>query len=108
MSSLYRSYLRLEEASAEPEVADKVKHLVTGTFVRETELKVAEVTVFADFECRYVEEIRHLLDLFFCHRVLDYHDGVVDITSLDQAVVEKKFDLVEEYECPACADLFRM
>ena len=34
-------------------------------------------------------------------RMLDYHDSVIDIPTLDQVVLEKILDLMEEHECPA-------
>ena len=33
-------------------------------------------------------------------------DCIVNVAALHEAVAEKEFKLVEEYECPACSDLF--
>ena len=73
-------------------------------FVRETELEVAKVAVFADLECRDLEQVRHSLHLVFGHRVFYDDDGIVDVSSLDEAVAEKELEFMEEYECPACSD----
>ena len=40
--------------------------------------------------------------------MLDDYYGVVYISSLYEAVVEKEFYFMEEYECPAYADLLRI
>ena len=108
MSRLFCSYLSLEESPAKSEVTDKVEKLVSCTLVRESEDKIAEISVFAYLECRYVEQLAHTVYLLICHRMLDNHDCVVDISSLDEVVIEKEFDLMEEHEGPAYSDFLRI
>ena len=98
----------LEKASCKSEVSDEVKKLVTGTLVFETELKIVQVSVFADVKFRDFEQLGHSLDLFLGYRMLDYDDGVVNIPSLYEIVVEQEFEFMEENECPACPDLLRV
>ena len=108
MSCLFRCHLCLEEASAKPQVADKVEELVSCAFVREAEHEVAEIAVFAYLESRHIEQLAHAFDLLVCHRMLHDHDRIVHITSLHEIVVEQELDLMEENECPAYSDLFRI
>ena len=77
-------------------------------FVREAEHEVAEIAVLTYLESRYIEQLAHAVDLLVCHRMLDNHYRIVHITSLHEVVVEKELDLMEEDECPADSDLFRI
>ena len=100
MSCLFCSDLRLEEASAKPEVTDQVKKLVSCALVGEAELKVAQVSVFTHFERRDIEKTAHVVHLFLCDRMLYDHNRIVHVTTLYKTVVEEELYLVEEDECP--------
>ena len=108
MTGLFCSYLSLEEASAKSQVTDKVKHLMSCALILEAECQVAEISVFTDLQSWNIEQLRHALDLLVRYRMLDDHDCIVNVSSLYQIVVEQEFDFVEEYECPAYRNLFRI
>ena len=57
MTCLFSSYLCLQETSAQTEITDKVEKLVPCTFVRETQDEIAQISVLADLESRYIEEL---------------------------------------------------
>ena len=63
--------------------------------IGETELKVVQIPVLVDGKFRDIEQGRKPLDLIFRDRMLHDHYGIVDIASLDQIILEKVFDLME-------------
>ena len=69
------------------------------------ELEVVEVTVVVYGKLRHIEKRGEPLDLLRLDRMFNYHDGVIDIPTLDQIVLEQVLYLVEEHESTARADL---
>ena len=108
MSCLFSSYLCLEETTAKSQVSDKVKQFMSCTFVRETENKIAEISVFAHLKSRHVEEFAHMLDLLICNGMFYNDDRIVNISSLHKVVIEKELYLMEEDKSPACTDFLRI
>ena len=108
MSCLFSRHLGLKETSAESQVTDQVKKLMSCALIRETEHQIAQISVFPHLQSRYIEELAHPLHLLIRDRMLDNYDRIVHITALDKIVVEKELYLVEEHECPAHTDLLRI
>ena len=97
-----------QEAPDKPEVSDKVQELVPCTFVGEAQAYITQISVVLYLEDRYIEQLGHVLQLLLGDGVLDYYHGIVHVAALYQIVLEKIFYLMEENECPAYPDLFRI
>ena len=106
MPRLLSSHLGFQEASCKSEVADEVEKLVSRTLIGETKNQIAEVAILPDFKSRNIEQLAHVLYLLRSHRMLDNHNRIVDISSLDKPVLEQELDLMEEDKCPADTDFF--
>ena len=94
-----------EESAGEPQVADQVQKLVAPALVREMQLQIVQVAVLADIDPLFSEKAGDPVELLAGDRMLDDHDGVVDVASLDQVVGEEVLQFVEEDERPARGDL---
>ena len=103
MSRLESGHLGLEPATGEPQISDQIKKLMPSALVREMELEVVEVTVVVYGKLRHIEKRGEPLELLRLDRMFNYHDGVIDIPTLDQIVLEQVLYLVEEHESTARA-----
>ena len=76
------------------------------TFIAETQGKIAQIAVFPDRKGRNVEELGHFVNLLLRYRMLHNHDCIVNVATLDQAIIEKELDFMEENEGAADTDFF--
>lgn len=105
VSRLIGSHLCLEPAPAKAEVSQDVEQLVAPAFIREMELKVAEITFRSDIESVIPERGSDFVQVVLLHRLLNHNDRVVDVPSLDKPMAEEELDLMKENESAAYADL---
>ena len=74
------------------------------TFVFKTELKIVEVAIVLHLKGGDAEEAGQSAYLFVCNGMLHDNDCIVNVATLDQAVIEKEFNLMEENEGAAYTD----
>ena len=108
MSGLECRNFRFQIAARESQVTDKVKQLVTGAFVRESQMDIVQIPVGLDSEGRNIEKPGHVPELPVCNRMLDYDNGIVHIAAFYKIVLEKVLYFMKKDESPADADLFRI
>ena len=64
-------------------------------------MEIVEVPVVVDGQLRHVEQGRQPFNLLRLDRMLDNHDGVVNVAALNKVVLEKILNLMEEDESTA-------
>ena len=106
MARAVGDYASADAHTDQRQIADHVQQLVARRFVRKAELDVVQVT-FVDLNVLFVEKFRQPGEFFVRDLVFDDHDGVVQVASFDQVVLDQRFQFVQEDERAARGDLFR-
>ena len=105
MSRLECCYTCLRESADKSHISYKIKKFVSSALIREMKFEVAEITMLCNRKLRLTKKLTHVVNLFFSHRMLHNHDGIIHISTLDKSFGCEEFQLMEEAESTATCKL---
>ena len=97
--------MRFDRITDQGKVTHDIEQLVPGRFVREAELQVVEVSFAFDFDAVLAEGFGQAAHFLLCHGLVYHHNGIVDVSALDQVVIQQCFQFMQETERAAGCDL---
>ena len=89
----------LDGATDKRHVADDVKKLVAGWLVAPNKWLVVEVSQLRCILVLNFHIVGQLIETFLRNLLFINHDGIVEVTALDQTGFQQGLDFTDEHEC---------
>ena len=105
VSWAYRDYAAFKRTADKSEVANHVDQLVASRLVVPFQRLGVDVTQLVECHARHIDHVADAVDGFLLRLLVIYHDCIVEVAALDEAMAHESFDFLDKHECARACNL---
>src|SRR4051812_4203167 len=104
MSGTVGNDMSFERNAYKRKITDNVQQFVPCRFIWKTQLQVIEDTTFIHLHIFFSENACNAFHLFICNRFVYNNNSIIDITTLDEVMIDEIFEFMKKGKGSARSD----